>query len=96
MSERSGLERFSKHTPHRLRRLTLCCAGDMGVGVQGKACGEVTQHSGHGLHIYPVLQCQGGEGMAQVVEPHLRESRPLQHPVELMQDAVRGDGPAVG
>lgn len=66
MSERSGLERFSKHTPHRLRRLTLCCAGDMGVGVQGKACGEVTQHSGHGLHIYPVLQCQGGEGMAQV------------------------------
>ena len=68
----------------------------MGIGVQGKPCREVAQHPGHGLHIYPVLQGQGGEGVAQVVEPHLGQSCPFQHPVEHMQHTVRGDGPAIG
>ena len=53
-----------QHAPHRLRRLSLGCAGDMGVGVQGEACGEVAQHPGHCFHIHPVLQGQSGEGVA--------------------------------
>ena len=33
----------------------------MGVGVQGKPGAEVSQHSGHGFHVHPVLQGQRGK-----------------------------------
>ena len=59
----SRLNRPRQHTPHGLRRLSLGSTGDVGVGVQGKPCGEVAQHPGHGFHIHPVLQHQGGEGV---------------------------------
>ena len=59
----SRLNRPRQHTPHRLRRLPLGCASDAGVGVQGESCREVTQHPGHGFHVHPVLQGQGGEGV---------------------------------
>lgn len=94
--QQSSLDCPRQHVPHRLRCLSLCCAGDMGVGVQGESCREVAQHSGHGFHIHPVLQCQGGEGVAQVVESHLGQSCPFQHSVEHMQHTVRGDWPAIG
>ena len=68
----------------------------MGVGVQGKPCGEVSQHSGHRFHVHPILQRQGGKGVAQIVEPHLGQPCPLQHPMEHMQHTVRGDWPAIG
>ena len=35
----------------------------MGVGVQGEACGEVTQHTGYGLDVHTVLESDGGEGV---------------------------------
>ena len=35
----------------------------MGVGVQGEACGEVTQHSADGLDVHAVLECDGCEGV---------------------------------
>ena len=35
----------------------------MGIGVQGEACGEVTQHAGYGLDVHTVLQRNGGEGV---------------------------------
>lgn len=85
-----------QHVPHRLRCLSLCCAGDMGVGVQGETRGEVAQHPRHRFHVHPVLQCQGGKGVAQIVEPHLGQSCPFQHPMEHMQHTVRGDRPAIG
>ena len=59
----SRLNRPRQHTLHGLHRLPLGSAGDVGVGVQGKPCGKVAQHPGHGFHIHPVLQCQGGEGV---------------------------------
>ena len=31
----------------------------------------MAQHGGEGFHIHTVLQCQGCEGVAQVVEPHM-------------------------
>ena len=71
-------------------------AGHVGVGVQSEPGGEVPQHAGHRLDVHPILEGQGGEGVAEVMEPHFGQSRPLQYPVELMQDAVRGDGAAVG
>ena len=46
----------------------------MGVGVQGEACGEVTQHAGHGLDIHTVLEGDGGEGVAEIMESDLRDA----------------------
>ena len=60
----------------------------MGVGVEGKSCGEVAQHAGHRLDVYPVLQSQCCEGVPQIVEPNLGQSRSLQHSVEHIQHAT--------
>ena len=94
--QQSSLDCPRQHTPHRLCCLPLGCACDVGIGVQGKPCGEVAQHPGHGFHIHPVLQHQGSEGVSQVVEPHLGQSCPFQHSMEHMQHTVRGDRPAIG
>ena len=56
---------------HRIRRLALGLGGDVGIGVQGEACRVMAKHTADGLHIHTVLEGQGGEGMAKVVEPHL-------------------------
>lgn len=64
----------------------------MGVGVQGEACGEVAEHAGYGLDVYTVLQGQGGEGVAEVVEANLRDASPLQYPLQHIVDTVRRDG----
>ena len=61
----------------------------MGIGVQGEPSAEVSQHPGYRFHVYPVLEGQGGIGVAQIVESDPRESRPFQHPVEHMQHTVR-------
>ena len=43
----------------------------MGIGVQGEACGEVTQHAADGLDVHAILECDGSEGVAEVVESDL-------------------------
>ena len=43
----------------------------MGISVQGETCGEVTQHAGHRLYVYTVLERNSCEGMAEVVESDL-------------------------
>ena len=48
--------------------------GDMGIGVQGEACGEVAQHAGHRLDIYSVLQRNGCEGVAEAMESDLQDA----------------------
>ena len=68
----------------------------MGIGIQRESCREMAQHSRHGFHIHAVLEGQCGERMAEIVEPDLRQARPIQHPVEHMEDAVRGNGAASG
>ena len=37
----------------------------MGIGVQGEASGEVSEHSGDRLDVHAVLQCDGCEGVAR-------------------------------
>ena len=54
---------MGEDAPHRLRRLELGVSGDMGVGVQRKACGVVTEHRGHGFYIHAVLQRHRCEGV---------------------------------
>ena len=96
ISERSGLETAGEDTAHGFCRLALGGRGHMGVGVQGEPCREVFQHPGYRFHIHPVLQDQGGKGVAKIMEPHFGQSRPFQHPVEHMQHSVRGDRPTGG
>ena len=48
-----------KKISHGLSCVFLCRGGDVGVGVQGEACGEVTQHAGHGLDVHTILQGNG-------------------------------------
>ena len=68
----------------------------MCVGIQSKPGGEVTEHAGHRLDVHTVLERDGGEGVAEVVESDLRDACPFQHSLEHIVDAVRGDGAAVG
>ena len=64
-------------------------SGDVGVGVQRKARGVVPEHTADGLDVHAVLQGHGREGVTQVMEAYPWQSRPFQHPLEHVQDAVR-------
>ena len=68
----------------------------MGVGVQGEACGEVTQHAGHRFDVHAVLEGDGGEGVAEIVEPDLWYPRSGQDSLQHIVHAVRRDRTAVG
>ena len=68
----------------------------MGIGVQGEACGEVAQHTGYRFDVHSVLQRDGGEGVAEIVESDLRDARSLQHSFQHIVDTVRGDGTTIG
>lgn len=57
--------------------MALSLGGDVGVGVQSEAGGEVAQHTADGLDVYAVLEGQGGKGVAEVVEAYLWQSCPL-------------------
>ena len=70
--------------------------GDMGVSAKGEGGGEVTQHAGQRLDIHAVLQGDGGESVAEVMEPYLRDACPFQYPLEHIVHAVWRDGTAVG
>ena len=68
----------------------------MSVGVQREARRVVAQHRGHRFHVHAVLERHGREDVAQVMESDAGQPRPFQHPLEHMQDAVRGHGASVG
>ena len=68
----------------------------MGIGVQGESCGEVTQHAGHRLDVHSVLECDGCEGVAEVMESDLRDASPFEDTLKHIIHAARGDGSTVG
>lgn len=47
----------------------------MGVGVQREGGIGVAQDSGEGLSIYTAGQSMGGEGVPQIMEPDVGQSR---------------------
>ena len=87
---------YAQYIPYRIGGFFLsnCCY--MGVGVQGKACGEVTQHAADRFDIHTVLQGDGGEGVTEVVDPDFRDTCPVQYTLQYIVHAVRGDGAATG
>ena len=56
----------------------------------------VAQHPAHRLDVHAVLQSYRGERMSHIVETNPGQPRPLQHPVEHMEYAVRRDGASGG
>ena len=67
----------TQHISHGLGGFLLCRGGDMCIGVQGEACGEVTQHAADRLDVYSVLQGDGCEGVAEIMESYLWNTRSL-------------------
>ena len=53
----------TQNISHGLGGFFLRRSGDVGIGVQGEACGEVTQHAGHGLDVHTILESDGGESV---------------------------------
>ena len=49
----------------------------------------VAQDLLQGAHVHAVLQGHGCEGVAQIMKAYPWQSRPFQHPLEHVQDAVR-------
>ena len=81
---------------HSLGGFFLCRGGNMGIGVQGEACGEVSQHAGYRLNVHTILKRDSCEGVAEVVESDLRDASSLQYSFEHIVDAVRRDRTTVG
>ena len=82
----------SHHLCHEIAHLFggafLHLACDVGVGSQRESCVEMAEHTGYGFHIHAVLEGQRGERMAEIMKSNLRQSRPVQHPVERIKHAV--------
>lgn len=78
-----------QHPVHFLGRLPLGGGGNVSVGVQGETGAEVAENGRDGFHVHPVLQGQGGEGVPQIVEPHIGQPRPPQHPAEHIPPVIR-------
>ena len=67
-----GSNYLSHELSHGFRRLLLHLVGDMTVYVQRERCRVVSQHGGKRFGVHAILQHHRGEGMPQVVEPHIR------------------------
>ena len=68
----------------------------MGIGVQGEACGEVAQHTGYRFDVHSVLQRDGGEGVAEIVESDLGDASSFEDALQHVVHTIRRDGSAVG
>ena len=60
----------------------------MGVGVQGEAGGEMTEHTGHSLYVHTVLQGYGCKGVSEVVESDLGDACSCQYSFEHIVYAI--------
>ena len=51
----------------------------MGIGIQGEPGGEVAQHARHRFDVHTVLQGNGSEGVAEIMESDFGDTSSLQH-----------------
>ena len=80
---------YLKYIPHSFCGFFLGRGGDVGIGVQGEAGGEVAEHTRHGLDIYTALERDGCKGMAEIMKSDLWNTCSCQHSLEHIVDAVR-------
>ena len=74
---------------HGFSRFILLLSGGVGVGAEGKSSVVVAQHTGHRFDVYTVLQCQGCEGMAEVVESDVFQPGVLQDLLMKVDHGIR-------
>lgn len=53
----------AQHISNGLSSLLLGGGGNMGIGIEGEAGGEVAEHTADRLDVHAVLECDGGEGV---------------------------------
>ena len=66
---------------HGLCGLVLLLPRSVGVGAECESGVVVAEHTADGFDVHSVLQCQRCEGMSQVVEPDMLQSRVLEDPL---------------
>ena len=86
---------YVQYITYRRGGFFLGRGGDMGVGVQGEACGEVAEHTADRLDVHAILEGDSCEGVAEVVESNLRDACPCQYSFEHIVHAVRRNGTAI-
>ena len=84
-----SLHHFRHKVSHLLRCLFLHLPCGVGVGSQGEPCIVVSQHTGYCLHIHPILQSQGSEGVPEVMEPDVFQPRVLENFHVELGDGIR-------
>lgn len=47
----------------------------MCIGIQRESCGEVSQHARHRLDVDTILEGDSSEGVSQIMESDLRDSK---------------------
>ena len=67
----------------------------MGVGVEREAGGEMAEHTADRLDVHAILEGDGCEGVAEVVESDFRDACPCQYSFEHIVHAVRRNGATV-
>ena len=61
----------------------------MGIGVQGEACGEASQHARYDLDVYSILEHDGCESVAKVMEFDFRNVHPCYYSFQHIFHTVR-------
>ncbi len=87
---------LSRNIAHSYCRFFLGCCCNMSIGIQGEAGGEVAEDGGDRLDVHAVLQGDGSEGVAEVVEPHLGDASSGEDSFQHIIHAIRRDGTACG
>ena len=81
-----------------LRRASLHIVGDVRIGVQGKPCAIVAQHTGQGLYIHAAGEGHRGESVAQIMEANtlldarLRQQLPVDSGHRIRAPVAAGAG----
>lgn len=82
------LECLLQESAHLVGGVLLHLCRDVGVGVEGEPGAVVAEDAGQGFYVYAVLQRQRRKSVSQIVESHLVQPCPLQHPLEHFPRAV--------
>ena len=88
------LHRLPYHISHRIRCLPHHVWCGVGVGAEGEARAVVSQGTGQGFHIHPVLQRERCEGVPEIMEPDVLRTDSLEDLLVGMPEGVRIKHPA--
>ena len=99
----SGLHYLCHEAAHLRCGIILHLSGGVGIGSEGESGIVVAQHGGHSFDIHTVLECQGGEGVAEIMKSYVWQISILQyllvdvyHTVRVIHFSCDGRGKHIG